>query len=58
MYTQYEIPISTDITAGNVHDMKKATPLLSKARYITRTETESEFKPEYVIADSALPFGI
>ena len=50
--TQYEIPITTDITAGNVHDVKKAAPLLSQARYMTRN-TGIPFNPEYVMADPA-----
>ena len=50
--TQYEIPISTDTTAGNVHDINKATPLLQQARYTMRN-TGIPFNPEYVIADPA-----
>ena len=50
---RYEIPISTDISAGNVHDIKKAAPLLSQARYTTRTGTANKFKPDYLMADPA-----
>lgn len=44
--TRYELPLVADITKGNVHDVKKATPLLAQARYAHR------FSPEYVICDS------
>lgn len=46
--TEYELPIAVDVTAGNVHDSRKATPLLGQARY-----TYSGFHPEYVICDAA-----
>lgn len=45
--TTYELPIVLDTTAGNVHDVKKATPLLQQARVAT-----TKFHPEYVICDS------
>ena len=32
--TNYEIPITANITAGNMADVRQATPLLSQARYI------------------------
>ena len=51
--TQYELPVAVDISAGNLHDSKKATPLLSQARYTTRTGTDNRFNPDYVIADPA-----
>ncbi len=44
--TQYELPIAVDITAGDVHDVNKATPLLAQARF-----TYSRFLPKYVIGD-------
>jgi len=46
--TTHEIPITANITKGNIHDIRGATPLLSQARYIT-----SKFYPEYVICDAA-----
>jgi transposase len=45
--TTYEIPITANITKGNVADVREATPLLSQARYIT-----SKFYPDYVICDA------
>jgi len=45
--TQYELPIAIDISAGNVHDINKATPLLAQARFTTKL-----FKPKYVICDA------
>ena len=51
--TQYEIPIAVDVSAGNVHDSKKATPLLAQARYTTRWKTATKFEPDYVICDPA-----
>ena len=45
--TQYELPVAVDISAGNVHDVKKATPLLQQARY-----TYGRFNPDYVICDA------
>jgi transposase len=45
--TNYEIPITASITAGNMADVRQATPLLSQARYIN-----SKFHPEYVICDA------
>lgn len=46
--TTYEIPITANITRGNMHDIRGATPLLSQARYIT-----GKFYPDYVICDAA-----
>ena len=46
--TTYELPITEDTSAGNVHDSKKATPLLSEARL-----TYGKFNPHYVIMDAA-----
>ncbi|MBA7634583.1 hypothetical protein ES703_42172 [subsurface metagenome] len=46
--TKYEIPITANITRGNMHDIRGATPLLSQARYIT-----GQFYPDYVICDAA-----
>lgn len=46
--TAYELPIMLDVTAGNVHDSTRATPLLSQAIY-----TQRNFHPKVVVADSA-----
>jgi transposase len=46
--TTYEIPITANITKGNFHDVRGATPLLSQGRYIT-----GKFLPDYVICDAA-----
>ena len=45
--TAYEIPITVNITKGNVNDVRHATPLLSQARYIT-----GRFYPDHVICDA------
>ncbi len=45
--TTHEIPITANVTKGNVNDIRQATPLLSQARYIN-----SKFHPEYVICDA------
>lgn len=45
--TTYEIPITANITKGNMHDIRQATPLLSQARFIT-----GKFHPNYVICDA------
>jgi transposase len=45
--TTYEIPITGNITKGNVADVRQATPLLRQARYI-----KGDFHPEYVICDA------
>jgi transposase len=45
--TTYEIPVTANITKGNVADVHQATPLLSQARY-----TYGRFLPEYVICDA------
>ena len=45
--TKHEIPITANITRGNMHDIRQATPLLSQARYIN-----SKFHPDYVICDA------
>ena len=42
--TVYEIPITANITKGNIHDVCYATPLLSQARFTT-----GKFHPQYVI---------
>ncbi len=44
--TQSELPITIDISPGNLHDINKAAPLLKQARY-----TNGKFHPDYVIAD-------
>ena len=41
-------PSVVDISAGNTHDLRKATPLLSEIRYIN-----SRFNPGYVLAGAA-----
>lgn len=46
--TTHEIPITMNITKGNVADIRQATPLLSQARYIG-----IRFFPDYVICDAA-----
>jgi transposase len=45
--TTYEIPITANITKGNMADVRQATPLLRQARYI-----KGDFHPEYVICDA------
>ena len=45
--TTHEIPITANITKGNVADIRQATPLLSQARLIN-----SKFHPDYVICDA------
>lgn len=45
--TTYEIPITANITRGNINDVRQATPLLSQARLIN-----SRFHPDYVICDA------
>ena len=45
--TTHEIPITANVTKGNVADIRQATPLLSQARLIN-----SKFHPEYVICDA------
>lgn len=45
--TTYEIPITANITKGNINDVRQATPLLSQARLIN-----SKFHPEYIICDA------
>jgi len=42
----YELPIVVSITAGNVHDVNKATPLLRQFREYFRVN------PKYVLADA------
>ena len=43
---EYELPISANISAGNVHDSQRASNLLSEARFTYRP-----FHPSAVIAD-------
>ena len=43
---EYELPISANISAGNVHDSQRASNLLSEARF-----TYGPFHPAAVIAD-------
>ena len=45
--TTYEIPITANITRGNINDIRQATPLLSQARLIN-----GRFHPDYVICDA------
>ena len=45
--TTHEIPITANVTKGNIADVRQATPLLSQARYIY-----GKFRPEYVICDA------
>jgi len=44
--TRYELPIVVDTSKGNLHDVKKATPLLAQARYAHK------FHPKYVVCDA------
>ena len=41
-----ELPISANVSAGNVHDSQRASNILSEAR-----TTYSRFKPDYIMAD-------
>jgi len=41
-----ELPISANVSAGNVHDAKRASNLLREARFTTK-----KFHPDYVMAD-------
>ena len=50
---EYELPISASISAGNVHDSKRASNLLSEARF-----TYSRFHPQYVMADQGYSGGL
>ena len=43
---EYELPISAHISPGNVHDSRRASNLLSQARF-----TYSKFHPRYILAD-------
>ena len=43
---EYELPIAANISAGNVHDQKRASNVLSEARF-----TYSKFRPRYLMAD-------
>lgn len=43
----YELPIVVDVSAGNFHDVRKATPLLRQVRYAHKKS------PKYVLADAA-----
>lgn len=45
---EYELPISVDVTAGNVHDVRRASPLLRQGTY-----ADSRFWPKYVLGDAA-----
>lgn len=44
--TEYELPIAANVSAGNVHDVTRATNMLTEAR-----RTYSRFHPKYVLAD-------
>jgi hypothetical protein len=46
--TTYELPLAFNVSAGNVHDVKRATPLLAEARKVHG----GRFHPEYVICDA------
>ena len=43
---EYELPIAANISAGNVHDAKRASNVLSEARFIGR------FRPQFILADA------
>jgi IS5 family transposase len=45
--TAWELPIAIDVTAGNVADVKRASPLLRQARFTT-----NKFHPDYVVCDA------
>ncbi len=42
-----ELPIAANVSPGNVHDSKRASNVLSEARF-----TASEFRPRYFLADA------
>ena len=42
----YELPIAVDVTAGNVHDVNMAAPLLRQARFA------HTFTPDFVLCDA------
>lgn len=44
---EYELPIVVDVSAGNVSDVRRASPLLYQARH-----TYSKFVPDYVLCDA------
>jgi len=44
---EYELPIVVDVSAGNVNDVRKASPLLYQARH-----TYGKFVPDYVLCDA------
>ena len=44
---EYELPIAANVSAGNVHDVLRASNALSEARF-----THSKFHPRYVLADA------
>ena len=46
--TKYELPIAINVSAGNVHDVRRASPLLSEARFVH----SGRFHPDYVICDA------
>jgi IS5 family transposase len=45
--TTYELPMAVSITAGNVHDVNEAKPLLRQARV-----AYGQFHPQYVLCDA------
>ena len=45
---KYELPLAINVSAGNVHDVKRAPALLSEARFVHG----GRFHPEYVTADA------
>ena len=45
--TLHELPLAVVVSPGNVHDVRKAAPLLQQAR-----RTYGKFYPEYVICDA------
>lgn len=45
--TTYELPLAIDVTAGNVADIKRASPLMRQARFTT-----GKFHPDHVICDA------
>ena len=44
---EYELPISANVSPGNIHDVTRASNVLSEARYTT-----GKFTPRYVMLDA------
>lgn len=48
--SEYELPISANVSAGDVHDSQRASNLLGVARFIHKGHPTT-FRPKYVLAD-------